>query len=169
MIIYFILTVFYLFSVLKLNQTLYLGLILFPLQRSWWLHLKEPKIDQKWDFSLYFYSVLHIFRSEIESNPISRSDVVSSTKNMVTALGRAQKRSKMCFFTLFLQCNFILYIFSDLKLNQTLYLGLILLPPRTLWRLHLKEPKKISKMWFFTLFLQCSTYFQIWNWIKSYI
>ena len=101
---------------------------------------------KKWDFSLYFYSVLHIFRSEIESNPISWSDVVSSTKNMVTALGRAQKRSKMCFFTLFLQCYFILYIFSDLKLNQTLYLGLILLPPQTLWRLHLKEPKKISTM-----------------------
>ena len=107
--------------------------------------LKGAQKRSKCDFSLYFYSVLHIFRSEIESNPISRSDVVSSTKNMVTAFGRAQKRSKMCFFTLFLQCNFILYIFSDLKLNQTLYLGLILSPPRTLWRLHLKEPKKDQK------------------------
>ena len=55
-------------------------------------------------------------------------------------------------FTLFLQCNFILNIFSDLKLNQTLYLGLILFPSQRLLWLHLKEPKKIKNVIFHFIF-----------------
>ena len=88
-------TVFYIFSDLKLNQTLYLGLILFPSQRSWWLHLKSPKkfknVIFHFIFTVYFYFV-PIFRSEIESNPISRPYIVSSAKIMVTALKRAKTK-----------------------------------------------------------------------------
>ena len=80
-------------------------------------------------FTVYFYFV-PIFRSEIESNPISRSYIVSSAKIMVTALKRAKKSFKNLTF-LFIFTVF--YIFSGLKLNQTLYLGLILFPPQSLW------------------------------------
>ena len=97
-ILHFVFTLFYIFSYLKLNQTLYLDIILFPLQRLWWQHLKEPR---KYDYLLYSYSVLPIFSSEIESNPISRPHIVSSAKIMVTALKRAQKCSKNWFLLIF--------------------------------------------------------------------